>query len=636
MPTFAILVCTVCCLGLINPKLTPRDLYERNGSVLALVVASVDTDKQVVVLQVKDCLKGGLAPAEVLLHAQGAEVLEVYEGLLPVGRTVVAFSGAGRNPAAVLIYLGEGSWGAGTQNKPEDWTLTRHLGQDSPESMFGTFNGRGDRLAEIMADAKHGRDFFPAVPAARFGLDVAVGTAPGAISALALHDLDADGDLDIYVCSPAGDRVFIQTGAQRFEERSEALGLGGLASQSVAIADLDGDGRVDVLAGTTVRLADGARFRAGPLLPLPQGQLVKLAFCADLDGDGLPDIVVSLVGGGLRALLNRDGGKRFEDVSEAAGLRADAALPAATGFVSWGDWDQDGRVDLFFAAGSGRLLVQDASGRFLPTKVPGGWDFRNADGVQGATGGGCFAPLWRADRSDVITTGDGGLVVVANDGGRAVEVVGYGNEISETVPSMVATLAEDLDADGQLDLFSLSADGAGILHLNRGYGSFIVPHKYDKELFAGEAALRPATAAVAGDVDGDGANDLLLGDAEGRVTLVPNSCLSLRRAEVDAVTLGHDDRLRRGIALIPVTLRPGRGVLGAELTLSAADGRVVARRLVGSQVGVGCSGPDTITFAVREPGTYRVTLRLSNGQSSTTDVTCAAGALERLTLPTTP
>jgi hypothetical protein len=56
------------------------------------------------------------------------------------------------------------------------------------------------------------------------------------------------------------------------------------------------------------------------------------------------------------------------------------------------------------------------------------------------------------------------------------------------------------------------------------------------------------------------------------------------------------------------------GVVGAMVRLTDASGRVVALRQIGSNVGTGCRGPDTVNLAVREPGVYSFTVRYSDGK----------------------
>src|SRR5690606_10411468 len=66
------------------------------------------------------------------------------------------------------------------------------------------------------------------------------------------------------------------------------------------------------------------------------------AAASDFDRDGYADVYVTNFG--HDRLLRNDGRGRFVDVTEAAGLTADAAWSTS---ASWSDVDRDGDLDLF-------------------------------------------------------------------------------------------------------------------------------------------------------------------------------------------------------------------------------------------------------------------------------------------------
>lgn len=204
-------------------------------------------------------------------------------------------------------------------------------------------------------------------------------------------DLDCDGDLDLYVGNylafdPAArhdrtvdgiptypsprdfpgvpDRVYRNEGDGTFHDASEESGVAARAARAMGCisADVDGDGDADVLVVNDVDpnllwVNDGAgRFREAGLA----SGLAYNAFgeenagmgvdCADCDGDGLPDFLVTTYRGQLPVLYRGLGGGTYEDATAARGVGAGTVSQ-----VKWGcgivDFDDDGWCDLFIVNG---------------------------------------------------------------------------------------------------------------------------------------------------------------------------------------------------------------------------------------------------------------------------------------------
>ncbi|NQU24390.1 MAG: VCBS repeat-containing protein [Candidatus Nealsonbacteria bacterium] len=491
-------------------------------------------------------------------------------------------------------------------DKPSDWTYQCA----SEDVMVGTFNGDSTRLAEMLADTKAGTAFFPAIPTVRLNRHVTIGTLPAGARGVAMFDLDGDGDLDVLACSESGIRAYLQGDSMKFTDATEELGLKGVAGISCALADVNGDGRSDLLIDTQLFLKGEDRFARATLPDLAKDAPLKVSSFVQLNDDGHADILLSHVEGGLKALLN-DGKGNFTDATEKLGLADEACDAGGNGYFAPGDFNDDGRTDLYYATGKGLILVQDERGKFVPLKHRLYFDYRcSPDYKPGKTGAGCFASIWKQDSLDLVSPGDSTLAIVADVGGEARDVSIDGNEIGLCASRQIATLAEDLNMDGYADLYTISRDEnqRNQFHTNRGYGSFMEPTLYDPACF-GEAHDKGARGVAAGDVNGDGMNDLLLGHTDGEITLVLSDVAAVRKPTEHPTY--HEEKLQQ-TCVVSVTLK-GRGVVGADVQLVDGNGKTTLRRTVGTQALTGCRCPDTVNLAVREPGDYTLRVRFANG-----------------------
>lgn len=600
--------------GLIDASLQPHDLLERYGTVLALQVVEIDEQEQAVVLEVTGRLKGKFEPERVRLLVDDEGPLDAFYGLIMPDQPMVAYldpSGR-RNRERVLFYAADGHWGMAERTVGDEarWQWTDHLSPEGAQSMFGVFNGRGDRLAEMMADAAADRYFFPSQPFTRFGDQQVIGALPDAVEGLAVYDVTGDGELDVVAASAEDCRLLVRTGPWSFEDRTDALGLSEARGHSVSVADVDADGRADLLIGGRLYLQqrDG-QFEPSDRLPAEADASAKVAAFVELNGDGWPDVVVSRAGLGLAIYLHGGGpAESYRDARAELGLDAIDAVQTEAGYFTPGDWNGDGRTDLFYAVDQGVLLVQDQAGRFVEHEQP----LRlKLDGAA-RWGAGSLAPLWRAGSTDLVVASEASVHVLIQVDGRLVDAAPYGNEITEAEMGLIGALAEDLNADGNVDVYALNGGrSSNIYYMNRGYGSFMASHKYAQgTIFPGSAHAAGARSAVAADIDGDGANDLVLGATDGSIVVLPNRTLA-SRGQVEHPNL--QQRALDRTAILTVTVAGPLGVTGAEVVLRNDAGEVVARRVLGSQVLTGSRGPDAVNLAVREQGEYELSVTWADG-----------------------
>src|SRR5467141_439130 len=268
----------------------------------------------------------------------------------------------------------------------------------------------------------------------------------------------------------------------------------GAPPTALALGDYDGDGEDNLLlAAPLARLyaVHGgfvADVSAQMPLPLPAG--IRFATFADYDNDGWLDLfAIGADGRGL--LLHNREGKRFDDVTDAAGVRdVDGARHAL--FV---DLDHDGDLDL--------LLVGGGSLGAYRNNLDGTFTlFPNADGiVQGGTDA-AFADVDDDGRVDIFVasaTGRDGLF--HNDGVRGF------TRTADTIRGAGPVAMGDYDNDGAIDIF---VAGSGLWH-NKGNGHFTRDTRSNLE----RARNAAGGTAVFFDYDNDGWLDLIVAGPHG-------------------------------------------------------------------------------------------------------------------------
>ena len=329
--------------------------------------------------------------------------------------------------------------------------------------------------------------------------------------------------------------------------------------------DVDGDGYDDILIGAPLRGADAgtAYLLFGPIsgrLELDEADIemvsegveyragAALSSAGDVDGDGLADIFIGAPG------MELDAGRAYlltgDDLSSGAlsgantriSGRSDEGLGTA---VSAGDFDGDGFSDLLvgaprsadggFHAGSAHVFLGDelSSGMSitdddailegestydqLGTAVSGTGDVNN-DGYDDLLAG---AP---EDDNGDVDAGGAMLVYGSADisGTLSEDVRLLGGFYTEHAGTSVAIIG-DTDNNGRDDILigapdnDISGEQAGAVYVVFGgglSGTFSLPE--DGQIVVGEAAGDRAGSSVAGagDFDGDGRADLLIGAPE--------------------------------------------------------------------------------------------------------------------------
>ncbi len=341
----------------------------------------------------------------------------------------------------------------------------------------------------------------------------------------AVADYNNDGWPDILVTCAEGVVLYRNNGNATFTDVTREAHLGDTRwATGAAFADYDGDGFVDLMVTRYVELdlKNLPKFGLGPTCHF-RGVAVQ---CGPRGMKGLGD-----------SLYHNNGNGTFTEVSKAAGVE-DAAGRYGLG-LTWSDFNDDGRVDLFVADDStpNYLYRNDGNGHFADVSFVSGTAVA-ADGGEMAGMGVAVCDYNHSGRFSIHVTNfeDQNNSLYRNDGNLSFTEVSYAAAIgTATVPYLGwGTGCIDLDNDGWPDLFVVNghvypqvdrfAAGAKyrerkLVFLNQRDGTF-----EDVSALVGPALAIPQASrgAAFGDLDNDGDLDVVVENIDGAPLILRN------------------------------------------------------------------------------------------------------------------
>jgi hypothetical protein len=317
---------------------------------------------------------------------------------------------------------------------------------------------------------------------------------------ISFGDLNADGHLDVVLAkgrhSPRVDRVFLNDGRGGFPSPHN-LGEASDRSYSASLADMDGDGDLDVVMSNDrpdpklVYLNDGkGKFGPGSTYGQPEWP-TRNASVAELNGDRLPDIVVAnrfgSGGGSNYVCINRGGGRFDRDCVAFAPYSATTITPA--------DFNNDGFIDLAVPhrdGGQSHVYLNDGKAGFS-ARIPFGGPNASIRMVAAADLNG--------DRLvDLVSIDEGhrATFLYFNLGNGAFTA---GSRLGDSTDVPYALGVGDLSGDGRTDIVVGHVEARPIAYVNDGSGRSFTARQFGDH-------QGTAYGFAFGDLDRDGVTDI--------------------------------------------------------------------------------------------------------------------------------
>jgi hypothetical protein len=291
-------------------------------------------------------------------------------------------------------------------------------------------------------------------------------------------------------------------------------------------------------------------------------------------------------------------GIAFEDVSEKVGLGPKGIGANLKGdSLTVCDVNGDGRPDFLYGAGNGILVLSAKNDKGEPIFVEA-----KDSGISFTPGrvSPIFGDFDNDGHPDLLIPQKGGLKLFKNDGkGKFTDVTAKSGDLAKFNGWATSAAFGDVDNDGHLDIVVGCLKGCNRYYRNKGDGTFV-----------------DATEAI-------GLNQKVFNtQAVGLVDLQNRGVLDFifnNEGQDSVVLLSNPTQAGKRVPLV-LTIGAREGLTGSLVEVHDKDGKRVATRHVCGGAGRGGQQAPTARFTL-DPGTYRATVRLSNGERLSKSIT---------------